>query len=134
MTGGRLESAFIFTTSNTNVVEEYHPATGQWGRAKAKMPTEQSGGARALHKGRIYVAGGERQDNYLMAAFPGVETSDPASNSREGLPHMPLPRDGLAGAIVGAPLHFASGDIQSADVTAMRVVTESHGIFEFGQR
>ena len=47
---------------------------------------------------------------------------------------MPLPRDGLAGAIVGASLHFASGDIQSADVTAMRVVTESHGIFEFGQR
>lgn len=43
--GGRLGSAFIFTASNTNVVEEYDPATDQWGLVRARMPTERSGGA-----------------------------------------------------------------------------------------
>ena len=41
--GGRLGSAFIFTASNTNVVEEYDPATDQWGLVKSRMPTEQRG-------------------------------------------------------------------------------------------
>ncbi|HVG02287.1 MAG TPA: hypothetical protein VM842_05315 [Nitrospira sp.] len=41
---------------------------------------------------------------------------------------------GLAGAVVGDRLYFASGDIQSAGITGMRVVTDSHDIFEFNQR
>ena len=41
---------------------------------------------------------------------------------------------GLAGAVVGDRLYFASGDIQSAGITRMRIVTDSHDIFEFGQR
>lgn len=132
--GGRLGSAFIFTASNTNVVEEYDPATDQWGLVKAKMPTERSGGAWAVYKGRIYVAGGEHQDNYLLAAFRALEAYDPTSNSWEELPKMPMPRHGLAGAVVGDHLHFASGDIQSAGITGMRVVTDSHDIFTFDQR
>jgi N-acetylneuraminic acid mutarotase len=132
--GGRLGSAFIFTASNTNVVEEYDPATDQWGLVKAKMPTERSGGAWAVYKGRIYVAGGEHQDNYLLAAFRSLEAYDPASNSWEELPKMPMPRHGLAGAIVGDRLYLASGDIQSAGIIGMRVVTDSHDIFEFGRR
>ena len=132
--GGRLGSAFIFTASNTNVVEEYDPATDQWGLVKAKMPTERSGGAWAVYKGRIYVAGGEHQDNYLLAAFRSLEAYDPASNSWEELPKMPMPRHGLAGAVVGDRLYLASGDIQSAGIIGMRVVTDSHDIFEFGRR
>ena len=40
---------------------------------KARMPTERSGGAWAVYKGRIYVAGGEHQDRHLMAAFRALE-------------------------------------------------------------
>ena len=130
--GGRLGSAFIFTASNTNIVEEYDPATNQWGLVRARMPTERSGGAWAVYKGRIYVAGGEHQDGHLMAAFRALEVYDPATNSWSELPMMPMPRHGLAGAVVGNRLYLASGDIQSAGITGMRVVTDSHDIFEFG--
>jgi N-acetylneuraminic acid mutarotase len=129
--GGRLGSAFIFTASNTNVVEEYDPMTDQWGLVKARMPTARSGGAWAVYKGRIYVAGGEHQDRHLLAAFRALEAYDPATNTWAELPMMPMPRHGLAGAVVGDRLHLASGDIQSAGITGMRVVTESHDAFEF---
>lgn len=132
--GGRLGSAFIFTASNTNVVEEYDPATDQWGLVKARMPTERSGGAWGVYNGRIYVAGGEHQDNRLMAAFRALEAYDPASNSWSQLPMMPPPRHGLAGAFVGDRLHLASGDIQSAGITGLKVVTDSHDVFQLGDR
>lgn len=132
--GGRLGSAFIFTASNTNVVEEYDPATDQWGLVRARMPTERSGGAWGVYNGRIYVAGGEHQDGHLMAAFRALEAYDPATNSWSGLPMMPMPRHGLAGAVVGHRLHLASGDIQSAGITGMHVVTDAHDIFEFSDR
>ncbi len=132
--GGRLGSAFIFTASNTNVVEEYDPATDQWGLVKARMPTERSGGAWGVYHGRILVAGGEHQDGHLMAAFRALEAYDPMTNSWSELPMMPMPRHGLAGAVVGDRLHLASGDIQSAGITGMRVVTESHDVLELGSR
>ncbi len=132
--GGRLGSAFIFTASNTNVVEEYDPATDQWGLVKARMPTERSGGAWGVYNGRIYVAGGEHQDSHLMAAFRALEAYDPVTNTWSELPMMPMPRHGLAGAVVGDRLYLASGDIQSAGITGMRVVTESHDAFEFVAR
>ena len=47
---------------------------------------------------------------------------------------MPMLRHGLAGAVVGNRLHLASGDIQSADITGIHVVTDSHDIFEFSDR
>lgn len=132
--GGRLGSAFIFTASNTNVVEEYDPATDQWGLVKARMPTERSGGAWGVYNGRIYVAGGEHQDSRLMAAFRALEAYDPATNSWSQLPMMPLPRHGLAGAFVGDRLHLASGDIQSAGITGLKVVTDSHDVFRLSDR
>ena len=132
--GGRLGSAFIFTASKTNVVEEYDPATDQWGLVRARMPTERSGGAWGVYNGRIYVAGGEHQDGHLMAAFRALEAYDPATNSWSELPMMPMPRHGLAGAVVGHRLHLASGDIQSAGITGMHVVTDAHDIFEFSDR
>lgn len=132
--GGRLGGAFIFTASNTNVVEEYDPATDQWGLVKARMPTERSGGAWGVYNERIYVAGGEHQDGHLMAAFRALEAYDPATNSWAELPMMPIPRHGLAGAVVGGRLYLASGDIQSAGIPGMHLVTESHDAFEFGGR
>lgn len=132
--GGRLSSAFIFTASNTNVAEEYDPATDQWGVVKARMPTGRSGGAWGVHNGRIYVAGGEHQDGHLMAAFRALEAYDPATNSWSELPMMPIPRHGLAGAVVGNRLHLVSGDVQSAGISGMHLVTDSHDVFEFGDR
>lgn len=132
--GGRLGSAFIFTASNTNVVEEYDPASDQWGLVRARMPTERSGGAWGVHNGRIYVAGGEHQDGHLMAAFRALEAYDSATNSWSELPMMPIPRHGLAGAVVGNRLHLVSGDIQSAGIPGMHLVTDSHDVFEFGDR
>ena len=116
------------------MVEEYDPATDQWGLVRARMPTERSGGAWGVYNGRIYVAGGEHQDGHLMAAFRALEAYDPATNSWSELPMMPMPRHGLAGAVVGHRLHLASGDIQSAGITGMHVVTDAHDIFEFSDR
>ena len=85
------------------------------------MPTERSGGAWAVYKGLLYVAGGEHQDGHLLAAFRAVEAYDPATKTWADLPMMLMPRHGLA----------AAGDIQSAGISGMRVVTESHDAFEF---
>lgn len=128
--GGRLGSAFVFTASNTNVVEEYDPAIDQWGLVKARMPSARSGGAWGVRNGRIYVAGGEHQDGLLMAAFRALEAYDPVTNTWAELPMMPIPRHGLAGAVVGDRLHLASGDVQSAGIVGMHLVTDSHDMFE----
>src|SRR2546426_5745749 len=60
--GGRVGAAFIGVASNTDVVEEYDPATDQWGAVRARMPTARSAGAWGTYGNRIYVAGGEFQN------------------------------------------------------------------------
>jgi hypothetical protein len=85
-----------------------------------------------VHGGRIYVAGGEYQDDRLMAAFRALEAYDPAANRWASLPRMPVPRHGLAGAVIGNRLHLVSGDVQSAGVGGnTQVHTDSHDAFEF---
>jgi len=131
--GGRVGAAFIGVASNTDVVEEYDPATDSWGAVRARMPTARSAGAWGTHGGRIYVAGGEFQNGQLMAAFRAVEGYDPATNSWMALPMMPVPRHGLAGAVIGNRLHLASGDIQSAGIQGMHLDSEAHDAFEFAR-
>jgi N-acetylneuraminic acid mutarotase len=129
--GGRLGAAFISVASNTDVVEEYDPATDQWGAIKARMPTARSAVAWGVLGGRIYVAGGEFQNDQLMAAFRALEAYDPATNSWTVLPRMPAPRHGLAGAVIGNRLHLVSGDVQSAGIADMPLHSPSHDAFEF---
>src|SRR4029453_18003789 len=43
--GGRTGHAFILSATNTNVVEEYDPASNMWSIPKERMPTARSGGA-----------------------------------------------------------------------------------------
>src|SRR5215211_4589428 len=113
--GGRIGAAFISSgSSNTDVVEEYDPATNAWGGPKAKMPTPRSAGGSGVYNGRIVVAGGEYQDSRMLAAFKVVEAYDVATNSWQTLPPMQFPRHGLAAGVVGSRLHVASGDVQSA--------------------
>jgi N-acetylneuraminic acid mutarotase len=112
--GGRTGQGFILSATNTNVVEEYDPATNMWSIPKERMPTARSGGASGTDGRRIYVAGGEVTTTALVGAYRAVEAYDPATNSWTSLPSMPMPRHGVAGAVIGNRFHLVSGMIQSA--------------------
>jgi N-acetylneuraminic acid mutarotase len=112
--GGRTGQAFILSATNTDVVEEYNPASNMWSIPKERMPTARSGGASGTDGRRIYVAGGEVTTTELVGAFRAVEAYDPATNSWMTLPSMPMPRHGVAGAVIGNRFHLVSGMIQSA--------------------
>ncbi|MBI2491784.1 MAG: galactose oxidase [Candidatus Rokubacteria bacterium] len=132
--GGRVGAGFIGVASNTDVVEEYDPATDQWGAVRARMPTARSAVAWGVHGGRIYVAGGEGQNDQFMAAFRAVEAYEPATNRWTALPRMPAPRHGLAGAALGTRLHLVSGDVQSAGIPGMQLHSPNHDAIELSGR
>ena len=128
--GGRVGGAFITgAANNVDIVEEYDPATDSWALVRARMPTPRSAMASGVYVGRIYVTGGEGQDNRMMATFRALEAFDPASGTWSILPSLPVSRHGLAGAVVGNRLHMVSGDVQSAG-TGVHVHTDSHDAFE----
>jgi N-acetylneuraminic acid mutarotase len=133
--GGRTGHAFILSATNTDVVEEYNPASNMWSIPKERMPTARSGGASGTDGRRIYVAGGEVTTTELVAAFRAVEAYDPATNSWITLPSMPMPRHGLAGAVIGNRFHLVSGMIQSAGALTfldptLSAHTAAHDILE----
>ena len=133
--GGRIAHAFVAASQNTDVVEEYDPATNTWGAQRAKMPTARSGGGWATYGGKIYVAGGEVATNSLVGAFRALEAFDPATNSWTIMPSMPMPRHGVAGAMIGNKLHLVSGMITSAAAGAgqdmtVEVHTATHDVLE----
>jgi N-acetylneuraminic acid mutarotase len=107
--GGRLGAAHITHSSNTDVVEEYDPARDAWGGVKARMPTARSGGGWATYGGRIYVSGGELQNDRLHATFRALEAYEPATNRWVILPSMPAALHGNAVAFIGNRLHTVSG-------------------------
>jgi N-acetylneuraminic acid mutarotase len=112
--GGRTGHGFILSATNTDVVEAYDPASNTWSMPKERMPTARSGGASGTDGRRIYVAGGEVTTTELVGAFRAVEAYDPATNSWIALPSMPMPRHGVAGALINNRFHLVSGMIQSA--------------------
>lgn len=132
--GGRVGAAFVGISSPTDLVEEYDPATDQWGVVKARMPTPRSAVAWGVHGGRVYVAGGEVQGQGFMAAYRALEAYEPGTNRWLTLPAMPIPRHGLAGAVVGNRLHLVSGDVQSAGIPGMHLHSDAHDAFEFADR
>jgi N-acetylneuraminic acid mutarotase len=113
--GGRVGAVFITGGGRgVDLVEEYDPATDQWGRLQASMPTARSALAWGVHGGKIYVAGGEHQDTRGLTAFRVIEAFDPVANTWTVMPSMQFPRHGHAGAVIGNRLHVVSGDVQSA--------------------
>jgi N-acetylneuraminic acid mutarotase len=125
--GGRIGHGFILSATNTDVVEEYDPASDMWSLPKERMPTARSGGASGTDGRRIYVAGGEVTTKELVGAFRAVEAYDPATNSWMTLPSMPMPRHGVAGAVIGDRFHLVSGMIQSAGaLTFLDPTLETH--------
>jgi N-acetylneuraminic acid mutarotase len=135
--GGRVAHAFVTVSSNTDIVEEYDPVSNTWSGLKAKMPTARSGGGWGTYNGRIYVAGGEVATPDMAGAFRALEVYEPATNAWTKMPPMPMPRHGVAGAILGNRLHLVSGMITSAAAGAgqdpkMEVHTSSHDVIELG--
>jgi Kelch motif len=129
--GGRLGSTFITRSSNTDVNEEYDVAQDLW-TTKGQMPTARSGVAGGVYKGRVYVAGGEFQNDKIMAAFRAFEAYDPGNNTwDQGLPRMRIPRHGFAGAVIGDELHVVAGDIQTAGIPGVTAYTDTHDVFDF---
>jgi N-acetylneuraminic acid mutarotase len=125
--GGRTGHGFILSATNTDVVEEYDPASDMWSLPKERMPTARSGGASGTDGRRIYVAGGEVTTKELVAAFRAVEAYDPATNSWMTLPSMPMPRHGVAGGVIADRFHLVSGQIQSAGaLTFLDPTLETH--------
>ncbi|MGH8621531.1 MAG: Kelch repeat-containing protein [Burkholderiales bacterium] len=127
--GGRVGAAFITRASNTGIVEEYDPATDQWGPLKASMPNPRSAGASGTFKGRIYTAGGEeRSTGPWQRTFRAVEAFDPAANRWSVLPDMTYPRHGLAGDIVNGKFHLVSGDVASGAGPGAVIETDVHEV------
>jgi peroxiredoxin/N-acetylneuraminic acid mutarotase len=133
--GGRTGHGFILSATNTDVVEEYNPVADMWSAPKERMPTARSGGGYGTDGRRIYCAGGEVTTKELVGAFRAVEAYDPAANSWTTLPSMPMPRHGVAGAVIGNRFYLVSGMITSAGAMAMfdpklEVHTASHDVLE----
>jgi len=129
--GGRVGNAFITRASNTGIVEEYDPATDQWGALKASMINPRSAAAWGTYKGKIFVAGGEeRSTGPWQRTFRAVEAYDPAANSWTILPDMTVPRHGLAGDIVNGKLHLVSGDIASGGGPGTQIDTDVHEVLD----
>ena len=133
--GGRTGHGFILSATNTDVVEEYNPVSNTWSMPKERMPTARSGGASGTDGRRIYVAGGEVTTTELVGAFRAVEAYDPVTNTWMTLPSMPMPRHGVAGAVIGNRFHLVSGMIQSAGALTfldptLSIHTAAHDILE----
>jgi N-acetylneuraminic acid mutarotase len=130
---GRVGGGFISSGStNVGVGEVYDPATDTWGQPLARMNQARSAAAGGVYNNRLYITGGEYQDPGTMATYRSLEAYDPATNSWQMLAPMPVPRHGLAGAVVGNRLHMVSGDVQSAG-TGAHVHIDSHDAFEFSK-
>jgi N-acetylneuraminic acid mutarotase len=130
--GGRITSPFITVASNLDAVEEYDPVTNTWGGSGSRtpMPTARSGGGWATYGGKIYVAGGEIQTRQLVGAFRALEAYDPATNSWSILQSMPIPRHGVATAVLNGKIHFVSGHVTSGGAPDANVSTGSHDVYD----
>lgn len=112
--GGRVGSAVVVTSSNTNVVEIYDPTNDTWGAAGLRMPTSRSGMGWATLNGKIYIAGGQVYDRHVFAVIRAVEVYDPATNSWSSLPTLLTARHGVSMAAIGNRLYVIGGHIQAA--------------------
>jgi N-acetylneuraminic acid mutarotase len=133
--GGRTGHAFILSATNTDVVEEYSPISDLWSGPKERMPTARSGGGAGTDGRKIFVAGGEVTTQQLVGAFHGIEAYEPATNLWITLPSMPMPRHGVAGAVIGNEFHLVSGMIQSAGAMTffdphLETHTAAHDVLE----
>jgi N-acetylneuraminic acid mutarotase len=132
--GGRMGAAGMNAATNSDIVEVYDPAIDSWGGAGARMPTPRSGGGWGTYAGRIYVAGGEVTTPQLVGTFRAIEAYNPTTNQWTFFASMPLPRHGVAGAVVGNRFHLVSGMVSpgaaKGDDEDIHLHTSAHDIIE----
>jgi N-acetylneuraminic acid mutarotase len=133
--GGRLAAPNIggFLSSNTDIVEEYDPATDRW-RPMTKMPTPRSGHGFTTYEGRIYVAGGEARDAHSDAIFRDLEAFDPVRNDWLRLPPMPTARHGVNLAAYDNRIHAIGGHLAFAATGGEALHTPAHEVFELNAK
>jgi N-acetylneuraminic acid mutarotase len=130
--GGRQAAGMIPYSSNTDVVEEYDPATNTWGGVKQRMPTARSGGGYATYNGRIYIGGGEWISREVMASFRALEAYEPATDTWQLLPALPGAVHGNAMTFIGNKLHNVSGKMENGGLPdQMAPATADHSTMEF---
>ncbi len=130
--GGRLGSTYVRNLTNTDIVQEYDVANDSWATRK-RMPTARSGVAGTSYKGKVYVAGGEYQNEKIVAAFRAFEVYDPAKNSWSDAPSMPIPRHGPTGLLVGNHFYVIGGAFQSSGIGRVTAFTDTQDVFIFDE-
>lgn len=106
--GGRMGSAFGAPGTDTEVVEEYTPATNMWGSEKAKMSTPRASMSWGVYNGKIIVIGGDMGDARVSVTFRTAEVYDPATDQWSVLPTVPQGREPTTGAVVGDTFYLLS--------------------------
>ena len=130
--GGRVGHGFVTTSSNTDVVEEYDPVKDTWGVARARMFTPRSGGGWATYNGKIYVSGGEYQNERYNAAYRAFDVYDPVANTWTILPSLPGAVHGNAAAFIGNKFHTVSGKMEGGGLPDLPgKATADHSVMEF---
>ena len=94
------------------------------------MPTGRSATAWGVHKGLIYVAGGEQRTSVFQRTFRAVEAYNPANNRWTQLPPMEFPRHGLAGDIINGKFHLVSGDAASGGAPGTHIDSDVHEVID----
>ena len=113
------------------MVEEYDPARDTWGVAKARMLTPRSGGGWATYNGKIYVSGGEYQNERYNAAYRSLDAYDPVANRWEILPSLPGAVHGNAVAFIGNKFHTVSGKMEGGGLPDLPgKATADHSVME----
>jgi len=130
--GGRIGANNIggIVASNTDVVEEYNPATDSW-RVMNRMPTPRSGHGWTTYNGRIYVAGGEHRDYHIEGVLRDVEAFDPVANDWEKLPPLPTARHGVNLAAYNGKLFVIGGHTVFAGGGGHALDSPINDVFEF---
>ncbi len=129
--GGRTGHGFILSATNTDVVEEYDPASDMWSAPKERMPTARSGGGWGTDGRRIYVRRRRGDDQRARRRVPsrrGVRAGDQFLDRR--CPPMPMPRHGVAGAVIGNQLSPGERDdpVRRRDGDARPEARSPHGV------
>src|SRR5204862_80157 len=101
------------------------------GAGNARMLTPRSGGGWATYNGKIYVSGGEYQNERYNAAYRSLDAYDPVANRWEILPSLPGAVHGNAVAFIGNKFHTVSGKMEGGGLPDLPgKATADHSVME----
>jgi N-acetylneuraminic acid mutarotase len=106
--GGKTpDSGVVVPCHPVNVVQEYDPVLNAW-TTKTHMPTTRQDAGAAVIGGKLYVVGGQTQDNGGWSNV--LEVYDPVADSWATKAAMPTARRGLAVAALDGKLYAMGGE------------------------